>query len=263
GVPRNRIARMNENMSLDVGFDPGAGADGTLYALALQSDGKVLIGGSFTNINGIRRNGIARLNEDGSLDPQFDPGGGVQGSAHGVSASVRSIAVQTNGQIVIGGFFLGYGDLPRDGIARLNPDGSVDRLFNPSYGQDAVFPIVLQSDGRILAGGYFSVSGLIIEFARLNNDGSVDEGFTLGADELLMAHVSGVAVGGDGKILMNGRFVFRDTNRDFVGVLRFNNAGSIDATYVSTNVIEGYVNRFVFQEDQKLLTKPAITLVET
>src|SRR5207245_652587 len=74
GVPRNRIARMNENMSLDVGFDPGAGADGTLYALALQSDGKVLIGGSFTNINGIRRNGIARLNEDGSLDPQFDPG---------------------------------------------------------------------------------------------------------------------------------------------------------------------------------------------
>ncbi|HTL55963.1 MAG TPA: Calx-beta domain-containing protein [Candidatus Limnocylindrales bacterium] len=253
GVPRNRVARINENTTLDMGFEPGAGADGTVYALALQADGKVLMGGSFTNLNGIRRNGIARLNADGSLDPQFDPRGGVQGSAHGVWASVRSIAVQTNGQIVIGGFFSGYGGLPRDGIARLNADGSVDPLFNPSYGQDAVFPIVLESDGRILAGGYFRVSGLIVEFARLNNDGSVDEAFTLGADELLMAHVSGIAVGDDGKILMNGHFVFRETNRGFVGVLRFNNVGSIDTTYVSTNVIAGYVNSFVFQEDHKLL----------
>src|SRR5439155_23329692 len=83
GVARNRVARLNANTSLDSSFDPGLGADGTVYAVAQQSDQKLLLAGAFTNINGIKRSGIARLNPNGSLDSAFDPGTGVQGSSHG------------------------------------------------------------------------------------------------------------------------------------------------------------------------------------
>src|SRR5439155_26989178 len=58
---------------LDSSFDHGSGADGTVYALARQADGKALLGGAFTNINGVARHGNARLNADGSLDTAFDP----------------------------------------------------------------------------------------------------------------------------------------------------------------------------------------------
>jgi uncharacterized delta-60 repeat protein len=252
GTARNRLARLNANTTLDSGFNPGTGADGTVFALALQSGGKVLLGGSFTNVNGLARRGIARINSNGSLDPTFDPGIGVQASSHGVRATVKSIVVQTNGQILIGGFFSECGGLPRDGIARLNSDGSLDAEFNPSYGQDAVFPMALQSDGKILAGGYFKLAGFVVAFARLNIDGSVDESFRLGAGELGLAHVTGIVSQNDGKILTLGRFVFNGTNRDVLGVLRFNDDGSVDPSYLSTNVLAGYPNTFVSQPDGKV-----------
>src|SRR5207253_1701889 len=103
GTARNRIARLNANATLDSSFDSASSASGTVYALALQPDGRLLLGGAFTNVNGLPRYGIARLNPDGSLDTAFAPGTGVQGNSHGLQATVRAIAVQTNGQILIGG----------------------------------------------------------------------------------------------------------------------------------------------------------------
>src|SRR5262245_39430326 len=71
GVPRNRIARLLSDGSLDTSFDPGSGADTTVNCMALQSDGKILIGGSFSSINGTSRSHFARLNSNGSLDTGF------------------------------------------------------------------------------------------------------------------------------------------------------------------------------------------------
>src|SRR4029434_8943900 len=73
GTNRNGIARLNANGSLDNTFDPGGGSNGGVKALALQSNGKVVIGGDFTTVNGTSRNHIARLNTDGSLDSSFNP----------------------------------------------------------------------------------------------------------------------------------------------------------------------------------------------
>jgi len=251
GVARNRVARVNANATLDPSFEPGTGADAPVFALALQKDGKVLVGGAFKNLNGVPRNGIARLHRDGSVDPAFDPGIGLQGSSHGIEATLKSIVVQTNGQILIGGFFSECGGLARSGIARLNADGSLDPGFNPSYGQDAVFPMAVQADGKILAGGYFKVSGLVLEFARLSPDGSLDEDFKLGANALSLAHVTGLALQDDGKILALGRFV--GTNRDMNGVLRFNRDGSVDDSYGPANGLVGHANSFILQGDNRLL----------
>src|SRR5436190_7759521 len=74
GTNRNRIARLNQDGSLDTGFDPGAGANAIVYAVAAQPDGKALIGCDFTTYNRTNRNRIARLNLDGSLDTSFEPG---------------------------------------------------------------------------------------------------------------------------------------------------------------------------------------------
>src|ERR1700682_6138513 len=108
------------------GFDPNA--NGTVYVVVVQPDGKILIGGDFTTLspNGgvaVTRNRIARLNPDGTLDTAFDP------NANGI---VHSIAVQADGKILAGGQFTSIGGQTRNRIARLNATtGSADS-FDPN-----------------------------------------------------------------------------------------------------------------------------------
>ena len=74
GVTCNRTARLNANGSLDTGFNSGSGANNIVLSVVVQPDGKILIGGGFTQVNGVTRSRIARLYADGSLDPSFVPG---------------------------------------------------------------------------------------------------------------------------------------------------------------------------------------------
>jgi hypothetical protein len=76
GVVRNRIARLNTDGSLDLFFDVGTGADGTVYSVALTPDEHVIIGGDFYFVNGLPRRGVARLNPDDPIDVQILPGAG-------------------------------------------------------------------------------------------------------------------------------------------------------------------------------------------
>src|SRR5947209_6706449 len=94
------------------GFDPNA--NGNVYVVVVQPDGKILIGGTFTTVLGVARNNIARLNPDGTLDTAFNPN---------ANSYVGSIAVQADGKILAGGTFNGassIGGQPRNHIARLD-----------------------------------------------------------------------------------------------------------------------------------------------
>jgi uncharacterized delta-60 repeat protein len=115
GFNRRRIARLNVNGSVDTGFNPGAGANGSVNALVLQSDGRIIIGGDFTSINGTNRNRFARLNSNGSLDLVFDPGRGADGS-------VLSVALLPDGKVILGGAFTMVNGFLRRGVARVNGD---------------------------------------------------------------------------------------------------------------------------------------------
>src|SRR5438132_1074907 len=84
--------------SIDPGFNVGSGADGAVYALAVQLDGKVLVGGAFTHFNGTVQNHIARLNADGSIDPNYSVGAGPD-------ADVHTLTVQPDGKILVAGRF--------------------------------------------------------------------------------------------------------------------------------------------------------------
>src|SRR5687767_10359031 len=91
---------------VDLSFDPGSGVNGSVHAIVVQPDGKVIIGGNFTTVQGLVRYGLARLNADGSGDTTFNPVGG-----YGIVAP--SLALQPDGKVLVGHYF---------GISRLHSD---------------------------------------------------------------------------------------------------------------------------------------------
>jgi uncharacterized repeat protein (TIGR01451 family)/uncharacterized delta-60 repeat protein len=212
GVNRAFVARLNLNGTVDTGFDPGTGANGTIYAVAIQNDGKVLIGGDFTTFDGVSSPGLARLNADGSLDAAFTTALGT-----GANASVRSIVVQSDGRILLGGLFTDVNGTALNNLARLLATGAVDPSFVPGAGGDRpVFTIALQPDGKILVGGDFeNFSGVTRRrITRLLPDGTVDPtiNFGVGANAFISAIVVQVD---DGKIIAAGGFTeFNDQPRN-------------------------------------------------
>lgn len=219
GVPRNCIARLNSDGELDRTFDPGSGADGPVNSVAVQADGKILIGGFFTTLNGTPRNRIARLQPDGNLDPTFDIGTGA-------NDHVYVVAVETNGQILIAGAFSTVNTSNRSRIARLNSSGSLDTGFNTSRIDDGVHCVAVQPNGRYLIGGYFRDIGGTPRggIARLRADGSLDVSFYPGSGA---GTVLALVLQDDGKIVIAGGFnyvdgVFRDR------IARLNSNGSLD-----------------------------------
>ena len=250
------VSRLNANGSWDNTFIPATGLDRMVDSIAVQSDGKVLVGGAFATINGTNRNGIARLNANGSLDNTFDPGSGATGYPGGVN----SIVVQPDGKILIGGGFTLVNGIARTHIARLNANGSLDNTFNPDspvgYG---VKSVALQPDGKILLGSEFLTvnetngSGIV----RLNANGSRDTGFNPGkganGQSPGIYTVRSIVLQPDGKVLMGGIFGTVDgTNRP--GIARLNANGSLDLSFnPGTGVGGGYGANVALLSDGKVV----------
>jgi uncharacterized delta-60 repeat protein len=93
-------------------------------AIVVQPDGKIVIGGRFTEVNGIARSNIARLNEDGTLDRTF-----AEPMTQGITGQVNALAAQPQGGIIVGGAFTQASQVESLNLARYNPDGSIDRSF--------------------------------------------------------------------------------------------------------------------------------------
>ena len=246
GVSRNRIARLNANGSLDASFDPGAGANNLVSALALQDDGKAVIGGLFTMVDGVGRTRIARLDAGGTLDTTFDPGDGAD-------AIVNAVALQANGKVLAGGAFATMNGVPHDRIARLDVDGSLDTTFDPGTGaDDNVWAIAVQVDGKVLIGGEFgTVDGTgRNSIARLHGDGSLDAGFDAGAGA--SNQVQAIALQGEGKVILGGFFLTVDgTARNRIA--RLNANGSLDTTFDPGTGASNSVQVVVVQPDGKVL----------
>ncbi|MBK8947587.1 MAG: delta-60 repeat domain-containing protein [Flavobacteriales bacterium] len=200
GSSRGRIARLNADGSLDHAFNPGSGSNYEIHTTALQTDGKVIIGGSFFMYNGTWRSHIARLSPNGALDASFDPGTGAHGT-------VLIAALQQDGKIIIGGWFDQYDGMPRNHIARLNADGSLDTTFDPGTGADLVVrTVVLQPDGRILIGGDFTTYDGTSRnrIARLEPDGSLDTTYDPGSGASGPVHT--ITLQPDSKVIIGGGF---------------------------------------------------------
>jgi uncharacterized delta-60 repeat protein len=247
GTVRNCIARLNSDGTLDSTFNPGTGTSSHVGSIILQSDGKMIISGLFASYNGTTRNNIARLNSDGSLDTSFDPGAGANGF-------VKSMAIQPNGKIIIGGEFSSYNGITRKLIARLNSDGSLDTTFNPGTGANAsVNSVLLQLDGKIIIVGYFTnFNGTAINrIARLNGDGSLDAFFNPGTGANAIA-ISTASIQSDEKIIIGGSFTaYNGTTRNRIA--RLNSNGSLDAAFNPVIGANSFVWTTLIQPDGKIV----------
>jgi uncharacterized delta-60 repeat protein len=226
---------------LDKGFDPGEGLNSSITCILEDNEGKILIGGFFSEFNGFPIRRIARLNQDGTLDSSFDP-------VSGALISVNTIAIQSDGKILVGGNV-------NKPLVRLNPDGSLDHTFNldPRYKSD-VRKIIVQKNGNILVGGqYFGGMDLpIIGLARLNYDGSLDESFNPYV-QLKSASIQGFEVQEDGKILAFGEFQLNDGSRNF-RLARFNQDGAIDSSFNPDSKINALrITTLAIQPDGRVL----------
>lgn len=164
------IARLNPDGSQDLDFNPREYfSSGSVNSFAFQSDGKIVLGGLLSTKTYVTVN-IVRLNQDGSIDTSFiDPGSFFV---------LLAVTVDSDDNILVGGFFSSIGGVLRSNIGRLNPDGSLDTGFFPVTNSD-VYVIELQEGGKILVGGTFTtLNGETINYlGRLNDDGSLDTSF--------------------------------------------------------------------------------------
>ncbi len=229
--------------ALDLSFNPGTGvASGIVRSICLQTNGSILIGGYFSSVNGVSRNNIARLNSDGGLDSSFFPGQGPGGD-------VLTMAVQTNGMVVIGGAFDGVNGILRRYVARLRSDGSLDLGFSASV-DGQVEALVVQLDGKIVIGGRFTLvnSTPRNRIARLNSDGSLDGDFDpgTGANDFVQA----LAIQTNGAILVGGSFsTMNNSNRSRLA--RLNPNGSLDTGFDAGLVGGSFVSRLEIKSDGK------------
>ncbi|AZA53382.1 T9SS type A sorting domain-containing protein [Chryseobacterium sp. G0201] len=244
GTNQQNIARLNADGSADASFYPvnGLRFDHDVNIIALQADGKILAGGGFTSIYSTSRRYLARLNTNGTLDTSFNVGTGFGGSLSG--SVVRSIAVQTDGKILMGGYFTTYKGIVQNRIVRLNTTGSVDTSFAIGTGIDNFFveTIALQSDGKILLGGGFTTYNGISQnrIIRLDTSGSIDASFNIGT--AFNNPVASISLQSDGKILVAGYF---SSYKGLVQnqIARLNGTGTIlSVTDVSKKKIALYPN---------------------
>ncbi len=175
-----QILRLNQDGTIDPSFSSTAVFDSFISSIKVQSDGKILVVGSFSTFNSITANCIVRLNPDGTLDNTFVSGSGFIDFFR----NIRTLAVQQDGKIIVGGRFTSYnGTSNLKNFIRLNTDGTIDPSFNIGTSFNSmVSSIVIDSGGRILVGGFFtSYNGTSCNrLIRLFDDGTVDSQFNTG-----------------------------------------------------------------------------------
>lgn len=247
GQVRHNIARLTADGQVDQTFDPGAGPDNTVNAVAIRSDGTIMIGGEFHTCDGQMRLAVARLDASGRLDTGFNP-------VIGVTGSVRSVATQPDGKTIIAGNFSRYDNVATGNITRIDSQGHVDPSFQAAAGADRpVSAVSLQPDGKILIGGEFaSYDGVARQrIARLNADGTLDTGYGssgAGADGV----VSAVAALPDGGALIGGSFASVDGSTRH-GAARLDSGGAVDALFDPGVGPDGPVLALAMQSDRKIM----------
>jgi len=248
GVARTLVGRILANGQVDTTFVTESIAPGSIQTLVLQSNGQVVIGGSFMGVGDASRDNIARLNADGSLDASFNPG---------ANGDIFTLAVQADGKILVGGEFIRLGNQVRTCLGRLNADGTLDTTFNPTV-DGTISAIAVQADGKILVGGFFTLlnNQPRMCMGRLNTDGTLDTtfGLTNGPND----DVHCLAIQADGKILVGGEF-WSVGGQDHCGIARVNTDGSMDASF--TAIIDNTVESLAIQPDGKILVGGAFPAI--
>ena len=249
GFPISYGGRLNMDGSWDASFQ-ALTLDGRVDDVQIQDwDQKVLIGGSFTQVNGIPRSGIARLNTDGTVDMSFNIGTGITGRYDGDlrvwSIAVKTSAVPANRRIFIAGHFEYYNGTcvgTHGGVASILENGSKDMAYDPQVTNGPTYNCMYDaaSDKLYVGGEFWKVGGADkIRFARLNGNGTLDAAYTIGNFwDFPNGSLTSMTMTPDGKVLIGGYFTLIKgfTRR---GLCRMNLDGTVDASFNMGSGFEG------------------------
>ncbi len=252
------IARLMTDGTVDTSFDVGAGANGSVYSLVetfLGGVRKIYAGGAFSTMNSANSEGIARLNNNGTIDQTFSVGSGVDGTVYAVAVYPTNSVYA--GDVIVGGSFAHYNGAAAGGIVRLASNGSIDVSFNPGAAatNGVINAIAIQPDGGIVVGGSFTnFNGIVsTNIARLNNDGSVDTNFAYYVQSGANGAVDGVVLQPDDRILVFGQFTeFGGLVRN--GITRLLPTGQADPTINFGTGANGAVDAALVDPSYGLIT---------
>ena len=234
GSAANGLVRLNVDGTPDATYAPGAPVGSAVYAMALQPDGKLLVGGDFSSLGGSARPGLARLLATGVADPGFVP---VASPAQPVA---QTLALQPDGRVGLAG-------LNGTGFRRVSATGQPDPTFLPPA---ASYPrtLLVQPDGRIVVGGTTIVGSLTYPVVRLLPDGSFDTSFirqsVFGASPLALALYP------DGRLLVGGNFTSYGASAS-AGVVRLRANDLLDNTFFAS-LATSEVRSLVIQPNQRI-----------
>lgn len=239
GSTFNRIVTFDEaNPSLANAYGVGSNND---ISVVVDSGDSKFIGGSFTSFGGFPVNRLCKIT-NGSPALAFNLNTMNAATNKGFNVTIHAIAIQSDGKILVGGAFNNFNNNSRAGIVRLNANGTIDNTFTVGTGFGTgrtVYSIVIQSDGKILAGGDFityndttGVNGLV----RLNTNGTLDSSFTQGGfNTTSSGSIRTIKVLSSGDILVGGDFTtYKGNTRN--GIVKINSTGTVDYNIFGTGL---------------------------
>jgi uncharacterized delta-60 repeat protein len=276
GSNSNRIVRINTDGTRDTTFNVGTGANSSIISIKLQSSGKIIIAGGFSQYSGSTINRIARLNTDGTLDTSFNVGTGL-------SSDALSIDIQQDDKILAIGGFTTYSGSSINRIIRINTDGTRDTTFDVGTGLGDFFnsattcQIAVSSNGKVyvtnLNGTTYNDS-FVGNLIRINSNGSLDTTFVTTSSISYNPPVAGLMgqsnAGGNSLILSGSSVIVVGAFNSYKDPV-FNRGLMIDSTgAISSSFNIGINNRsglgfnstvfsFVTQSDGKILAGGGFT----
>jgi uncharacterized delta-60 repeat protein len=227
GELKNHLVRLQPGGELDASFNPGTGPDGRVWALAVQSDDRLLVAGDFQNFHGTPSPHLARVLDNGSLDPAFTPGTGADGR-------ITSIEVLTDDRILIAGGFNTFNGASRSDVALLLANGTLDNSFNAVTPPSFFGYVARRHADGILVGGTVGGTGANVtnSLMRFDLTGVRDTSFQVSVGDIFLNLVSDIVVAPDNKIVICGNF--RGLNGNPTGsttVARLNANGTPDNSF--------------------------------
>jgi uncharacterized delta-60 repeat protein len=242
GTSVPRLVRLNADGTIDATFlaNIGTGVSETgsgtaIYGIIQQSDGKLLIGGGFTQFNGASVGRLIRLNSNGTRDTAFSA---THGS--GFSNIVNRTIAQPDGKIIVLGTFTSFNGITANRILRLNSDGSRDVLFSTNTGtgsSNAINNFSLGAEGKLYLSGVMSeFNGTTVpRMVRLNSDGTIDTAFltAIGTGPLPPGGIIDMRVEPSGKIIVFGGTIPSFNGTAVPNLVRLNSDGTIDTAFLT------------------------------
>ncbi|MDP5198211.1 T9SS sorting signal type C domain-containing protein [Flavobacterium sp. DG2-3] len=250
GQNQGRLAKIDSEGEHDIAYlSSGIGFDNSVFSVLPLPSQKTIVGGNFNKFNGRLVSKITCLLEDGSMDASFNAGNS------GANNVIKTIVLQADGKVVVGGNFTKYNDVISNRIVRILPNGEIDDSFgNGDRFNAQVYTLAIQPDQKIIATGAFTkYNGSSLNsnrIIRLLPDGTKDNDFNIGSGADGIVEV--VLIQPDGKILLGGRFK-KFNEKPYSGLVRLNIDGSIDSSFDIQKGFDKNVYAIALQSDGKIV----------